>query len=310
MLGTLLLTLLTLLALAGLAAAVSLLTYFLFWYEHACHPHRDRLRELSGGRVGRLLLRGIGSSLASQLVVYLTYPLGLAGLAWQLGPGSQGRPKDSAGPPVLLVHGLYHNPSAWVVFKRRFRAAGLTDLRAGWYDTMFRTFEDNARKLAAQVVAAADGAPGGKVVLVGHSMGGLLIRRVLADPAVAARIAAVATLAAPHHGSKLAAFGPGRSAPALLCGSATLRELDRLPPAGVPALSLYTPLDNMVLPIDGARIAGPDWREVELGPVSHVSCLYDRRAADLAAAFAREHGLRPDSRPGPADPPSPPHPPA
>jgi triacylglycerol lipase len=60
-----------------------------------------------------------------------------------------------------------------------------------------------ARRLGEQIEQALDGQP---VHLIGHSMGGLDSRRLLADPAWRRRILSLTTIGTPHLGSSLADF--------------------------------------------------------------------------------------------------------
>ena len=120
-------------------------------------------------------------------------------------------------PLVILVHGLYHNPAAWFVLRRRLARAGFAQVRVYGYASFHRDFEDIAAGLTEMLLQAGREAPGGRVALVGHSLGGLVIRAACADPRLASgegcSLAGVVTLGTPHRGSTLAGvFGVGRLA--------------------------------------------------------------------------------------------------
>ncbi|MBI5520087.1 MAG: alpha/beta fold hydrolase [Desulfovibrio sp.] len=257
----------------------------LAWVENHRSGQWRRQRELLGGRLLSGLLRSFANSVWTLWVTVVALPLGaLAGYRREARPGSL--------PPVILVHGLYHNPAAWFVLRRRLRRAGYADVRCYGYASFFRFFEDIAGGLARMVLEAARNAPGGRVALVGHSLGGLVIRAACADERVRAqvRIAGVATLGTPHRGSTLAGMlGIGRLARGLAPGGEVLRLVRALPVGTYPAVSLYTPTDGMVLPLSGAlleeRELANGWREETLPATSHVGLLYSREAARRVLAF-------------------------
>jgi len=103
-----------------------------------------------------------------------------------------------AHPPatVILIHGLYMNSLCMRPLGRRLRRAGFR-VEYFVYPTMRRSLCDSAGALLDFIHARA---AGGEVHLVGHSLGGLLLRHL---PAVTDRCPArrMVTLAAPHRGS-------------------------------------------------------------------------------------------------------------
>jgi triacylglycerol lipase len=270
----------------GIMLGFALLTYGFFWYETANGPHLVRLRELSSqGRVGRLLLRGIVTSFGSQWLVVACYPLALWRDLW--------RPRASARsptPPVLLVHGLYHNASAWVLYRWWLKRAGFTNVYAMSYNSLKYSFDDLAQRLDQWVAEVmANHPPEQKAFMIGHSLGGLLIRAHLTKPEAAQKIAAIATLGTPHCGSKLAALGIGKLAQSLIYHGALSRRLEQAPqPAGVARLALASPVDNLVLPQDALVTTQPGWIQEETPPVSHVAMLFHRPTARRVLAFFKQ----------------------
>ncbi len=242
-------------------------------------------RRLCGGP----LWLAVGLSLADALV-----SVPLAVLLTPLGrhrpepPLYGGRPLGRT--PVLLVHGLYHNTSAWQIFRRRLARAGLTQARAFGYSSFGPSFPDIATALADEIRAMAAQSPTGRILLVGHSLGGMLIRAACAEASVCACVAGIVTLGAPHRGSTLAgSIAIGRLGRSLDRGGAVLRGLEGLAECRAPALSLFTPVDGMVQPLSGslvtARQKAAGWREACVGAVSHVGLLYHGRTTALAAEF-------------------------
>jgi pimeloyl-ACP methyl ester carboxylesterase len=269
------------------------LTGALAWLENLRSGEADRQRALLGGRVAPGLVRAFANSVWTLWLTVFALPLGSL-----LGFRCAGT--ASAKPPVILVHGLYHNPAAWFVWRWRLRRRGFTDLRCYGYPSFGREFADIAKELAAQLRQTAEDSEhsgtGGRVLLIGHSLGGLIIRAACAEVAAeagGAHVAGVVTLGTPHRGSTLAGLlGIGRLARGLAPGGRVIQAVRKLPCAPGPGLSLYTPTDGMVLPLSGAlldereRCAG--WTERALPAMSHVGLLYSAEAARQVLAFLEE----------------------
>lgn len=159
-------------------------------------------------------------------------------------------PPAPATRPVLLVHGVLVNDGVWLAFRRHLQCQGIGPVYTINYGPPLADIEIFAEQLDAKIAAilAATGAE--QVVLVGHSMGGLVARACLRRFG-GARVARVITLGTPHHGSVLAYMFPGRSLAQLRPGNAWLTELNRgehdgAPP--VPIASIWSRHDSMVAP--------------------------------------------------------------
>ncbi len=83
-------------------------------------------------------------------------------------------------PPVLLVHGLYHNPSGWMFLRGHLHKAGFRKVHTLKYSTWKTDISAITGKLDAAITELESRYPGEKPLLVGHSLGGLLIRNWLA----------------------------------------------------------------------------------------------------------------------------------
>ena len=89
------------------------LTYMIFYYESANGPHLELLR--SKGSLPSLLLKGFFGTLYSQLLLVILTFTTLHRRFWRLPSG----PLDRT--PIVFIHGLYHNRTAWYLYLRWFR---------------------------------------------------------------------------------------------------------------------------------------------------------------------------------------------
>lgn len=250
-------------------------TYLLFYYESANGPHLEVLR--SRGSVPIMILRSFFWSLYSHLLVLLTATTALHRDYYSLPVG----PADRT--PIIFVHGLYHNHTAWYLYLRWFRRWGWSHMKAVKLKGKFRSINEFARILAEEVEKVMAETQSEKVDLVGQSMGGLVIRSYLAEDSARAKIRRVVTLGSPHRGTKLAVFGLGQAAKEMVPGSAFLESLNQgvqIPQDGS-FYAIYTLVDNMVLPNESTKLTWDGVKNLETRIVNHVGLAYCKHTARL-----------------------------
>ena len=184
--------------------------------------------------------------------------------------------QDAAAPPVLLLHGYGCNSGYWTHLRRRLDAAHISHASLD-LEPVTGDIEDYVPLVqrAAEALCADTGAA--KLVVVAHSMGGLVARAWMRAHG-SARVARVITLGTPHHGTSLANFGVGRnaaqmrrSAAAGAPESAWLRALAASESGATRALltSIYTHHDNIIAPQTSSVLPGA--RNIEFGGIGHVA---------------------------------------
>jgi len=196
---------------------------------------------------------------------------------------------------VLVVHGYFSNRGILRGIVRSLAARGASPVYTFNFRGVFRPIDDLAEQLAGQVELIVR--PGGAkaVVLVAHSMGGLVARAYLARQGAGA-VARLVTVATPHHGTRLAKLGLGMNARQMREDSeflAALRRLEGDAGPGCPVTSVYSVHDNLVSPQATSRL--PWARNVALPGVGHVDILLDPRLHALVADEVRDAGV--DFRP-------------
>jgi triacylglycerol lipase len=192
--------------------------------------------------------------------------------------------------PVLLIHGYLCNRGLWWWLRRRLRAAGIGVATVN-LEPPLASIQTLAANLHERIEAVVSETGAHQLVLVGHSMGGLVARAYLARHG-AARVVRLATLASPHHGSVMARFGPGKNAREMEPDSAFIAKL---PPADprVPTSSMWSPTDNFVAPQDSARLAGAI--DIVLPHCTHLALLFSPQVFE--ALRVELASLRPASVP-------------
>jgi triacylglycerol lipase len=258
---------------------------YVFFYRALARNRPPRFVQACQGRGVACLIKGFCTSFASQFVMFLSYPAGLA-LLWR-------RPKRTYGsgePVVVCLHGLYHNPVAFLAIRPALVRSGLGRVFCPGYHWLGTDFESEAERLLAILRETVSGDT--PLLFLGHSLGGLFIRRLVAEPDIGRRTLAVVTMGTPHQGSGLATLAIGGLGRSLLPGGPLLTSLDALPdPPDAALLALASPVDNMVIPLCGLDIDRPGWCVETTPAVSHVAMLYHPAVISRAVGFLREAAL-------------------
>jgi len=194
--------------------------------------------------------------------------------------------------PVVFVHGYFSNRGCFHRIVRELDERSVAPIFTPNFPSAFASIERLAGELHREIerICAATGS--GDVILVCHSMGGLMARSYLRDHG-AARVRKLVTISTPHHGTVLARLGMGPNVVQMRPGSRFLEALfaaEREAPLECPTASIYTTHDNLVAPQDSARLDGA--RNHAIVGRGHMDILKSRRLAELLVEELRESGVR------------------
>ncbi len=207
--------------------------------------------------------------------------------------------------PVLLLHGYGCNSGYWYRMSQTLQSAGIThyaiDLEPvlGSIDLYAQPIDAAMRRIQAETGSR-------RLIIVGHSMGGLAARAYMRDYGDAA-LAGIITLGTPHHGTRLANFGMGVNSGEMRWletvaveaataaglepngqernGSNWLRALDRsetMPDTIARRrriVSIYSAHDNIVAPQRSSHL--PHARNIAVQAVGHVALALDPKIQQL-----------------------------
>lgn len=165
--------------------------------------------------------------------------------------------------PVLLVHGYAGSESVWAPTRAALADAGFGHVVSLNYNSFVTEPAELAAEVARIALTTLDRDGGDRIHLVGHSLGGLIVRHAISStPSVAAVTATAVTIASPHQGAPLARIAPGRCARIMQQrGSSPVEQLSAL--RKVRWLSYYSDADRVVPP-SSARLDETHYRATNL----------------------------------------------
>ena len=194
-------------------------------------------------------------------------------------------PRGQATTGVLFVPGVGANGSQFLTMKRALEPY------AQWFGSFEYSSLRHPRAIAEALAEYLDEvAPqSGSLVVIGHSLGGLLLRIVLQGEAVPDNVRGWVSICAPLHGTWRSRLALSPSLRALAPDSDLMRDVL----AGAPGLgrlegrilTVGARRDQMISPHTSAFL--DDFPRLELEHVAHAGSLLDRRVHDAIVAAVR-----------------------
>lgn len=212
--------------------------------------------------------------------ILLTLPLALV---W-CGPCN--RAKDNTKLPVLFLHGYTENHLVWRPLIRALHRDPSRRLYTLWMRPAQASIDRFRDQAAARIRAILKETGHSQVILVGHSMGGIVARAVIAHDGPDA-IAHVITLGTPHQGTSWAFAWPFLPAVQMRTGSEYLAALGGTPGLrGVGLTAIATLHDNIVVPFPQATL--PARPQHLVSGIAHIGLMSHPRTMALVTAKLAE----------------------
>ena len=210
----------------------------------------------------------------------------------------------AAGRPVVLVHGIGDNRSAFTILRRTLRRRGFGRIVTVNYSPLTSDVRKAAAALGRHVERVCEQSGYEQVFLVGHSLGGIIARYYVQRLAGDARVSTLVTLGSPHAGSQLARMAPLLVGRQLRPHSELMRELAGPARCSTRFVAIYSDRDEVVSR-RSARLEHPDLAvtALQVHGVGHLSLLVNSTVAQAIAAALTSEADRLADRPSrrPAD---------
>lgn len=185
------------------------------------------------------------------------------------------------GLPIVLVPGFFTNRGYLKAWRDHLIATGYSQVYAVSPEPIFDSVEKNAQHVARFVDAVLADTGARHVVLIGHSMGGLVIRLYLHRFGGMNKAALAIGVGSPFRGTVLAR---GKEGMGPIVSQLTdenpwartlMTEIEAVP-CPVPFVALWSPHDTIVAPQSGSRVAEHYGRNVALPGIGHMEMVNNR----------------------------------
>lgn len=220
-------------------------------------------------------------------VIYVIYFTGTAFRRKQapFDPGAMVKGK----PVVILIHGLMAQPAHFWLMKRRFARRAVPNAIAFGYDSLNGSMDGHIEKLRDLILRIHAKTGISEVILIGHSLGGLVAFEYTRKWGGSGEVKAVVAMGSPFRGSRITAMALTRSARRLHPTGPRVAETLS---SGINAsfLSLYSRYDQLILPYTNSEHphAGVN-REIDL--CGHTGFYFNRGVFKIALEWTLQTSL-------------------
>jgi triacylglycerol lipase len=239
----------------------------------------------------------LSSATANEMIANLKainmYPFGLI----QDRKAGYHHPKHSVNPrPILLVHGIVHNRSAFHSLRRRLEKMGWHNIYTINYTTSYGSLPNMVGQLSKRVEEVMAITNAKQIDIVAHSLGGVVARYYMSIGEGRGKVKELMTLGSPHNGTNLSrvlSFLPGSSLGwDLREDSYLLRVMNETSlPKGSRLTNIYSPLDWTLWPKTNCVIQGSpksSFKNIRVDSVGHTGFLYSQQVLDIITSTITE----------------------
>lgn len=185
--------------------------------------------------------------------------------------------------PLLLIHGIFHNHSAFFKIKRQLLSHGWDKIYTINLSTYSQGIEDLAILTEKKVDAILEQTNSDKVDIIAHSLGGIIARYYIQILTGHQKVKHCITLGTPHQGTLLSNVGIGKSIKEIRITSGLIKKLNSKPlPKSVSFTSFWSPFDAMVWPSRYAQIKHDSKTD------SHIQNIEVLNAGHAGLLFSKE----------------------
>jgi triacylglycerol esterase/lipase EstA (alpha/beta hydrolase family) len=200
---------------------------------------------------------------------------------------------NASGRPILLVHGIGDNRSAFSILRRTLRRKGYGRITTVNYSPFTSDIRKAAANLARHVERICQQTGYEQVFVVGHSLGGIIARYYVQRAGGDQRVHTLVTLGSPHAGTQLARLAPLPVCQQLRPNSGLMRELAQPADCRTRFVAIYSDRDEVVLPNRSAKLEHPDLAvtRVLVRGVGHLALLVNSTVVHAVATALADQSV-------------------
>ncbi len=202
---------------------------------------------------------------------------------------------EGSGQPILMVHGYLHNGSAWIYQKRQLAKLGKGPIYTFNLKRPFASIEDHARQVAQKAIEIEKETGRSDLILIGHSMGGLVSSLYATQLAPPGKITHVITIGSPLSGTHIAKIAIGADGREMERGSPKLVALSEAisNSQGTVFYHIGSKTDQIIIPHTSAILGSNSDRHMVIKDLGHISLLYSPRIARKISEWITESTQNP-----------------
>lgn len=214
------------------------------------------------------------------VVVFVCRPIGFL---WKLkGKGD--------GTPILLVHGYLHDSSAWIYLRWALKKKGLGPIYLINLASPLLPIEEFAKQVGRRAMEIEAETGQKQLILIGHSMGGLVGSLYATRFAPEGKVKKVITIGSPLEGTVAAKIGIGPPAREMERNSKFIQDLQKAVKSEqtIRFYHIASKTDQLVIPYRSALIDGDVQKQFLLKDIGHVTMLYSPRVKRKILSFLED----------------------
>ncbi len=186
--------------------------------------------------------------------------------------------------PILLIHGLYHNSSAWIEYRKCLTKANIGPVFTINLGHPFSSINDHAKKVKLRVEEIQKITGRKDIMLIGHSMGGVVASKFAIQWAQdGTHVTDIITIGSPLKGSTLANYiGIGKEVQEMRKGSAFIKDLSEkiCKQTDIKFFHIAAEMDELVPTCSALLPENIKAKRLNISNLGHVGLLYSKDVID------------------------------
>ncbi len=224
-------------------------------------------------------------SASSKRIYAIIFDIFFLSFSYLMLPLSFFRPKVKSGrkTPILLVHGYANSSAIWIYQLLSLKKRGLGPIYTINLGYPFSSIEKYSEKLKKKIEEIGSD----KIILIGHSMGGLVASYCALNLKPKVKVTDIITIGSPLHGTKVAILGPGKCAKEMRYQSEFTRDLVNKIKANksIRFFCIGSKVDHVVVPNASSLLGDRSEDEYLLDDIDHVSMVFQSKISNKIAQW-------------------------
>jgi len=180
---------------------------------------------------------------------------------------------------IVLVHGYTRSQTDWIWFRKQLKTN--IPIYTANLSPKYGNIHEMALSLATKIEAIKDETGCNNIIIIAHSMGGIVAHHYAHNLDTANRVSNIVAIGTPWYGTKLAFMEDSLNAQAIQPQSIFLNELrQKIFNSPIKHYSIASRFDNMIYPWSSALLDKDSEQKLILEDVSHLAMLFSNEVVE------------------------------